>query len=95
MGDKSAKIIFKKPGKGILKAEFIYTPEELQNITQTADKNGSYEFVKSISWIDQKGDVVSIYEKVLYVATKEHFKKRQEDKKIAKFKAEAHKSVSY
>jgi hypothetical protein len=82
--DKSAKIDFKKPGKGTLKAEFIYTPEELKNITDTADKNGNYEFKKAVSWIDQKGEVVSTYEKVIYVATKEHFKKRQEEKAAAK-----------
>lgn len=81
--DKAATIVFKKPGKGVIKAEFIYTPEELKAIKQNTLQDGSYEFKKLISWIDQQGDVVSTFEKTVYVATKEHFEKRRKEKENA------------
>jgi hypothetical protein len=81
--DKSANIQFKKPGKGTLKAEFEYTDEEIAHIKQIANAEGRYEFKKETSWIDSSGEVVSIIEKSIYVATKEYYRKRQEEKKKA------------
>lgn len=83
--DKSGKVEFKRPSKDTIKADFIYTPEELKNIVDTTRAQGSYEFTKSVSWIDSQGKVVSIVEKTVYVATKEYFKKRREEKEKAKF----------
>lgn len=84
--DKAATIIFKKPGKGVITADFIYTPEELESIKQHTLQNGSYEFKKTVSWIDQHGDTVSTFEKTVYVATKEHFNKRRKEKENAAVK---------
>ena len=78
--DKAGKIEFKRPSKDIIKAEFIYTPEELNEIKEKTIANGSYEFTKSVSWTDSQGKIVSNVEKTVYVATKEHFKKRQAEK---------------
>jgi hypothetical protein len=75
--DKAGSIKFKKPGKGKLKAEIIYTDEELADIRKQTRDHGKYEFVKNADWIDAQGDVVSTLDKTVYVATKEYFKKRQ------------------
>lgn len=76
--DKSASIQFKKPGKGKLKAEFIYTEEEVEHIKRVTASEGKYEFIKSVSWLDQSGAVVSTIDKSVYVATKEFYKARRE-----------------
>lgn len=82
--DKAGSIEFKRPGTGVIKAEFIYTPEELKTIKETTLEKGSYEFKKSVTWINAANETVSIVEKTIYVATKEHFRKRREEKQLAK-----------
>jgi acyl-coenzyme A thioesterase PaaI-like protein len=78
--DKAGRIDFKKPGRGRIEANFIYTPDEIARIRETTLKDGSYEFKKSLPWVDQQGDTVSVFEKTIYVATKEFFKQRQKAK---------------
>ena len=75
--DKAGAIQFKKPGKGRLKADVIYTDDEIENIKREATANGKYEFVKAVDWIDEKGDVVSIVQKTVYVATKAYYRDRK------------------
>lgn len=82
--DKSGNIVFKKPGKGKLRAEFRFTPDEIESIKTKARHDGSYLLTKSVPWIDEQGDTVSVVEKTLYVATKEHHQKRQLEREKAK-----------
>lgn len=82
--DKSANIQFKKPGKGKLTSEFIYTEDEINQIKQITATAGKYEFTKISSWIDAKGEVVSTIEKSVYVATKEYYRERKKQKEAAK-----------
>lgn len=74
--DKSGVINYKKPGKKVCKADFIFTDAELEEIRQQATSNGKYEFKKEVEWIDADGYVVSKIERTLYVATKQYFKSR-------------------
>lgn len=76
--DKSASIQFKKPGKGKLTADFIYTEDEIEHIKRVTASEGKYEFIKTTSWIDQNGDVISTIDKSIYVATKEFYKSRRD-----------------
>lgn len=78
--DKAGRIDFKKPGRGPIEAKFVYTPEEITNIRAATVENGSFEFKKSVPWIDEQGETVSIFEKTVYVATKEFFELRQQAK---------------
>lgn len=81
--DKAGAIQFKKPGLGKLHCEFSYTQEEIALIKATARADGKYEFKKETQWIDAGGEVVSIVEKSIYVATKEYYRARQEQRKLA------------
>ncbi|WP_158320344.1 DUF4442 domain-containing protein [Pseudobdellovibrio exovorus] len=78
--DKAAEIKFKKPGRGKLRTEVRYEDEEIKYIQQQAEEHGRYEFVKTVEWIDEEGDVVSTVSKTIYVATKEYFRQRQKEK---------------
>lgn len=82
--DKAAEIKFKKPGRGRLTTEVRYADDELEHIIRQAEQHGRYEFVKTVEWIDQEGDVVSTVSKTIYVATKDHFRRRQQEKRAAK-----------
>jgi hypothetical protein len=64
-----------------LLAEFTYTDEEIDNIKKTASAEGKYEFKKETRWLDSSGDVISVIERTIYVATKEFYRKRLEEKK--------------
>lgn len=78
--DKAGAVQFKRPSKDLIKADFIYTPEEIKQILDTVKANGSYEFTKTISWINPEGKVVSNVDKTIYVATKEFYRQRQKAK---------------
>jgi acyl-coenzyme A thioesterase PaaI-like protein len=75
--DKAGTIKFKKPGKGKLTCDVIYSSDEVKQIREQALANGKHEFVKSVDWIDEKGDVVSVVEKTVYVATKDYYRERK------------------
>lgn len=77
--DKSASIVFKKPAKGRLKAEIEFSNDEVDEILKQVKLKGKYEFEKTVPWIDQNGDTVSILQKTLYVATKEYYQERKKN----------------
>lgn len=74
--DKAGHIQFKKPGKGKLTAQVTYTDEELTTIIDEVATKGRINYDKTLTWIDKNGDVVSIIQKTLYIASKEHYKNK-------------------
>ena len=82
--DKSASIRFKRPSKERIEARFELTDAEYENIKRIAREKGEYQFDKSGQWVDGKGNAISTFEKTLYVATKDFYKKKQLEKAQAK-----------
>lgn len=68
--DKAASIEFKKPGRGILRAIFEFSDEEIQAIRQQADTNEKFVFDKKVDLINQENVVVASVVKTLYVRRK-------------------------
>jgi acyl-coenzyme A thioesterase PaaI-like protein len=68
--DKSAKIDFKKPGKGKLTAHFNITQKQVKDIKDQADKQKKVEPKFTVQVLDEKGDVVAEIEKTLHVRRK-------------------------
>lgn len=68
--DKSAKIDFKKPGRGTVRATFHFTDEEINDVRSKADSLEKYVFDKLVDIIDEQGDVVASVVKTLYVRRK-------------------------
>ena len=59
-------------------------PEKFIDFTSVRAVAGNgYEFVKSVPWLDEHGESVSIIEKTIYVATKEAHRLRQEQKRVS------------
>jgi len=68
--DKSAKISFKKPGKGTVKAVFEINKEELQKVKEEIDKVGKKTFFYTAVITNKDNETVATVEKEIYVRKK-------------------------
>lgn len=69
--DKAATIRFKKPGKGIMRASFHLSEEQITEIRTQADFQPKVEPQFQVLVKDADGTVVAEVEKLLYVRKKE------------------------
>jgi len=69
--DKAAAIRFKKPGKGVMKATFELTEEEIAEIRDAAETQPKVEPQFQVLVKDAEGNVVAEVDKLLYVKKKE------------------------
>ncbi|HEX2327331.1 MAG TPA: DUF4442 domain-containing protein [Candidatus Angelobacter sp.] len=70
--DKAATIRFKRPGKGLVKAQFEVTDARLAEIKAAADQQGRIEPLFQVSITDDSGQVVAEVDKTLYVRRKDN-----------------------
>jgi acyl-coenzyme A thioesterase PaaI-like protein len=68
--DKAATIRFKKPGKGLMKAQFRLSPERVEEIRAQADAQGKIEPQFQVTVTDTEGNVIAEVDKLLYVRKK-------------------------
>jgi uncharacterized protein DUF4442 len=69
--DKAATIRFKKPGKGLMKAAFHLSDEQIAEIRAAADTQPKVEPQFQVLIKDAEGNVVAEVDKLLYVRKKE------------------------
>ena len=69
--DKAATIRFKKPGKGLMKANFHISAERIAEIRAQADTQGKTEPSFTVFVTDAEGNVIAEVDKLLYVRKKE------------------------
>jgi len=65
--DKAANIRFRKPGKGLVKAEFRLSDAQLEEIREKLRTQEKYEPTFLIQVKEEAGDVVAEVEKVLHI----------------------------
>lgn len=65
--DKAAKIEFKKPGRGTVRARFQFSEAEIAAVKAAADAQEKYIFDKGVDVVDESGEVVASVVKTLYV----------------------------
>src|SRR5438309_7053040 len=68
--DKAATIRFKKPGKGLVKAKFRLSPEQVEEIRTQTDAQGKIEPQFQVAVTDAEGNVIAEIDKLLYVRKK-------------------------
>lgn len=68
--DKAATIRFKKPGKGVMKATFMLTEEQIVEIRAAAEVQPKVEPQFQVIIKDAEGTVVAEIDKLLYVKKK-------------------------
>ncbi len=70
--DKSATIQFKKPGKGLVRAEFHLNDGVLTDIREAVEATGKVDWPFHVKITDGSGDVVAEVDKTIYVRKKKH-----------------------
>lgn len=68
--DRAAYVEFKKPGRGLVVAEFHLSQERIDEIRKAAEGGRKVEPVFMVDVKDRHGEVVASIEKVLYVREK-------------------------
>lgn len=81
--DKSASIRFRRPGNTTLFAEFLITKEFVAQIKSEIAAQKEKDYVLKVDLVDREGRVYAEVEKVLYIATKAHYKEKRKAKKLA------------
>lgn len=79
--DKAAAIRFRRPGRDTLHARFAFTPEQVAEIRATATEKGEYVFDLEVALRDAAGTPHAEITKTMYVATREHYRRKQEARK--------------
>lgn len=69
--DKAATIRFKKPGKGIVRASFRLSQDQISSVKHDADQSAKVEPKFQVEIIDKHGVVIAEVEKLLYVRRKQ------------------------
>ncbi len=72
--DRSAKIDFLKPGKGVVQGKMTLTQEQLDDIKQRTTSGEKYEPTFQAEITDEEGAVVARYSKTIYVRLKPKFR---------------------
>ncbi|CAN5345599.1 DUF4442 domain-containing protein [soil metagenome] len=75
--DKAATIKFKKPGTHTLYATFFITEEVLMDIKHQLALHGEVNHTFHLEIVDKEGIVHATVKKLLYLATKGHYKEKQ------------------
>ncbi|NPA68801.1 MAG: DUF4442 domain-containing protein [Chlorobi bacterium] len=75
--DKSAKINFKKPGKGRVRAIFEISKEKLAEIKSETDKTGKKTFFFNAEILNDDNEVIAEVEKEVYIRNKNFIPKNQ------------------
>lgn len=82
--DKGCTLRFKRPVTGTVRAEFQITPEMLAEVKRGVAARGEHEVTWSVRYEDERGVVYAEFDKVLYVATKDHYKAKQVAREAAR-----------
>lgn len=68
--DRRSTIEFKKPGRGRVRAEFVLTPERIEEIRKQAATGEKVEPQFAVDILDEEDEVVATVDKTLYVRRK-------------------------
>ena len=76
--DKAVEARYKKPAKSTIYGEFIFTSEDIEHIKQLVLTKKETDYVKTMSLIDQNGNIIATFNKTLYIANKSFYKSKLE-----------------
>ncbi|MCK5847041.1 MAG: YiiD C-terminal domain-containing protein [Bacteroidales bacterium] len=79
--DKEAHIVFKKPIKKKVVANFIIEDDVIAEIKDSLNSKGEYYLKLPVEFVDKVGNVHMSATKVVYIATKESYEKKIRRKK--------------
>ncbi len=68
--DKAARIQFKRPGKGLVSAEFRVSDELIEEIKVEVAQNGKTEKELQVEVKNQEGQIVALVDKMIWISKK-------------------------
>ncbi|WAC01165.1 DUF4442 domain-containing protein [Lacinutrix neustonica] len=74
--DKAVTAKYKRPGKGVLFGEFVFSSLEITNIKQKVAKDHEVDLIKTMSLINEKAEVIAEFSKTIYIAEKTFYKEK-------------------
>lgn len=78
--DKAASVKFIRPITGKVKCRFLIDDEMVKEVKHHVALRGEYTFDLPLKFEDENGLVYAAFTKTTYVATKDFYKKKQEEK---------------
>lgn len=75
--DKAASIKFIRPANQTLYAEFIISNEFLLKIKEDISLLNETEYTMQVNLVDEKNTIYAKVERIIYVASKEHYKRKR------------------
>ena len=79
--DKAVDAKYKKPGKGTIYGEFIFTKEEIDSIKKTVHEKNQMDLTKTMSLVDAEKNIIATFNKTLYIADKDFYKNKLKSRK--------------
>jgi len=79
--DKEARIRYKIPAREKVSAVFQFEPDEILKMKEDVKENGEVDWIKVILIVNGEGQVFAEVTKVIYVASKEHYKEKIKKRK--------------
>ena len=79
--DKAVDAKYKKPGKGTIYGEFIFTKEEIDKIKKTVHEKNQMDLTKTMSLVDAEKNIIATFNKTLYIANKDFYKNKLKSRK--------------
>jgi hypothetical protein len=70
--DKSATVVFKKPGRGTVRAHFFISEEKYRELREETGAKGKINPVFYVDVTDEDGEVVATVEKVMHIRKKSY-----------------------
>jgi acyl-coenzyme A thioesterase PaaI-like protein len=74
--DKSVEARYRKPAKSKIFGEFIFTPQEIENIKQEVAHKNEIDILKTMHLMDAKQNKIATFNKTLYIADKAFYKQK-------------------
>lgn len=75
--DKAVTAKYKRPGKGTIYGEFVFSAEEINALKQKLKTEQEVNLEKTMHLVNANAEVVAEFSKTLYVAEKSYYKKKQ------------------
>lgn len=82
--DKSVEAHYKKPARNRIYGEFIFSTEEIAKIKDDITNKKEIDFIKTMSLVDAKQNIIATFNKTLYIADKGFYKEKLKQRQANK-----------
>lgn len=74
--DKAVTAKYKRPAKGAIQGEFVFSKEEIESIKKQVEEKQQLDIVKNMVLVNENNETVAEFSKTLYIAKKAFYKEK-------------------